>query len=102
MSKTILLITLLICLNSWLAVSQKCNGKGEIWMECGCNKNCDNWEQDCEEDCSPGCYCKSEYTRIGGDVGKNPCVPTECCPIKNCIKQCDQNIGKCERYLSQL
>lgn len=104
MCKTILLITLIICFNSWFALSQKCSGKGEIWIECGCNKNCDNWEKECES-CSPGCYCQYEYARLEGlvgHIGKDPCVPIECCPIKNCVKQCDQNIGKCERYLSQL
>lgn len=103
MNKTILLITLIICINSCFSFSQKCFGKGEIWMNCGCNKNCDNWDKECEDECSPGCYCQSEYTRLEGFiVGKDPCVPIECCPIKNCIKQCDQNIGRCERYLSQL
>lgn len=102
MTKTILLITLIICSNSWIAFSQKCFGLGEIWMDCGCNKNCDNWEMECKEKCSPGCYCQSQHARIEGHGGNDPCIPVECCPIETCVKDCEENYEKCEAYLSQL
>lgn len=102
MTKTILFVTLIICSYSCIAFSQKCFGIGEIWMECGCNKDCDNWEKECEHPCSPGCYCQSQYVRLEGLGGYDPCIPVECCPIETCTKGCEQNIEKCEAYLSQL
>lgn len=103
MTKTIWLITLIICFNSLFVFSQKCSGEGEIWMECGCYQNCDNWGKQCTYPCAPGCYCQSQYARLEGYGGNNnPCIPIECCPIETCVTNCDKNIEKCELYLSQL
>lgn len=85
------------------ASSEKCYGIGEIWMECGCNKSCDNWHQQCPNPCLPGCYCLPGHARLPGLGNLHPCIPVECCPIETCVNEdCDQNNEKCELYLSQL
>lgn len=101
MSKLIVLVVLVVVISTVCSghsgkYEKKCPGKGEIWKDCGCNKDCNNWTEECNS-CKPGCFCESEYTRIRGI-----CAPAVCCPQKNCRKHCDQYFGMCERYMGDI